>query len=188
MKLVCLGDSLTEGYGLPKGTGWCELLNEEVDFEVINSGISGDTTNGMLSRFFPMVLSHKPSHVVIMGGTNDIHLKHSQDAIVSNVLTMFRQARHFGVQGIIGIPTPLYLTAQYLETELFRSPQEMTKEIKTLQKNLQQLSIEKQIPLIDFSFGMTAQLFLEDGVHPNEDGHRLMKENAKRALFDLLSF
>ena len=69
-----MGDSLTEGYGIPQHTRWSNLLANETGLPIINSGISGDTTAGMLARFKPMVLDHQPSHVIIMGGTNDIYM------------------------------------------------------------------------------------------------------------------
>ncbi|MFT6707865.1 MAG: acyl-CoA thioesterase-1, partial [Flavobacteriales bacterium] len=50
-KLVTLGDSLTEGYNIDKLKRWTKLLHQKHNLEIINSGISGDTTTGMLSRF-----------------------------------------------------------------------------------------------------------------------------------------
>ncbi|MHA1719447.1 MAG: GDSL-type esterase/lipase family protein, partial [Promethearchaeota archaeon] len=85
-KLVCLGDSLTEGYDIDLNQRWSDLLKENFNFEIINSGISGDTTSGMLARFHQMVVIHKPSHVIIMGGTNDLSMNLGDEAILCNIL------------------------------------------------------------------------------------------------------
>lgn len=185
-KIVCMGDSLTEGYGLDPAQRWTNLLQEDIGIECINSGISGDTTAGMLARFYPMVIAHQPTHVILFGGTNDVSLKLSQETILSNIITMARQARHNQIKPIIAIPTPFFIIGQYLESEIFLEPQSFYKQIILLQENLQQLALEKGIPVIDFSFGMKANFFMEDGVHPNETGHRLMKEIAKNALANLI--
>lgn len=68
MKIVCIGDSLTEGYQMDLSKRWTDVLQEKLDIEIINSGICGDTTGGMLARFKEMVIDHKPTHVIIMGG------------------------------------------------------------------------------------------------------------------------
>src|ERR1043166_9173713 len=49
------GDSLTAGYGVPHGAGYPELLQKILDnrgyrYQVVNQGISGDTTSGGLGR------------------------------------------------------------------------------------------------------------------------------------------
>lgn len=64
-KIVCIGDSLTEGYGLDKNMAWPALLQNRLNITVVNSGISGDTTSGMLARFYPDVIQHRPTHVII---------------------------------------------------------------------------------------------------------------------------
>jgi len=70
--MVCLGDSLTEGTEVPTGHAWPALVANALNLDVINCGIGGDTTQGMLSRFYPEVVVTKPAFVFIMGGTNDL--------------------------------------------------------------------------------------------------------------------
>ncbi|TVP96747.1 MAG: hypothetical protein EA338_10565, partial [Roseinatronobacter sp.] len=55
IRLVALGDSLTQGYGLPTDEGFVPQLQAWLDaqgvaVEVINAGVSGDTTAGGLAR------------------------------------------------------------------------------------------------------------------------------------------
>lgn len=51
MKIVCLGDSLTYGYGVPRKDGWVSLAAQATGHTLVNKGVSGDTTGGMLARF-----------------------------------------------------------------------------------------------------------------------------------------
>ena len=48
MKLICIGDSLTFGYGVRPSQRWTRLCAQETGGEIVNEGISGDTTGGML--------------------------------------------------------------------------------------------------------------------------------------------
>ena len=70
--LICIGDSLTEGADIPAGHSWPELVGNALNMDVINGGIGGDTTTGMLARFHPEVVARKPALVFILGGTNDL--------------------------------------------------------------------------------------------------------------------
>ena len=74
--IVVLGDSLSAEYGLPRDTGWVNLLRqrlakERFDYSVANSSISGDTTSGGRARL-PAVLERlKPAVVIVELGAND---------------------------------------------------------------------------------------------------------------------
>ena len=50
MKLICLGDSLTFGYGVRVSQRWTHLCAQDTGWKIVNEGVSGDTTGGMLAR------------------------------------------------------------------------------------------------------------------------------------------
>jgi len=177
-KLVCMGDSLTEAYLVDDSVGWCSLLSKELGIEVINSGISGDTTGGMLARFQTMVLDHKPSHVIIMGGTNDLSFNLSNQLIFSNIYAMTRLAKYNGIEPIIGIPVPVYFNGNDDTDGFYLGLKSLSERMVILQNEMRQMVIEDNFLMIDFAAGMTENLFLEDKVHPNEAGHKQMMENA----------
>lgn len=179
MKLACLGDSLTAGFGVPQGTEWCSLLALELGIEIINRGISGDTTAGMLARLDTDVIVHKPSHLIIMGGTNDLSFDLTDGQIISNILAMTRRAKQSEIVAIIGIPTPFHHEMNPFIDDLFLNGQAFSQRIEGFQQKLKAFAKEDGLPIIDFAEGMVASLFLEDGVHPNAEGHRRMMENAK---------
>ena len=59
MKILCLGDSLTYGMGVLHKERWSSLVAEQTGYTVVNRGISGDTTGGMLARFERDVLRQR---------------------------------------------------------------------------------------------------------------------------------
>jgi len=74
-KLLILGDSLTAGYGLSKTDSFPHQLEVALkksgrDVEVINAGVSGDTTAGGLSRL-DWILKDAPDAVIVELGAND---------------------------------------------------------------------------------------------------------------------
>lgn len=185
-KIVCHGDSLTEGYDINLAVRWSNLLSEATGIEIINSGISGDTTGGMLARFGRMVLDHQPTHVTIMGGTNDLNLNIADEIILGNMLAMTRYARLHNVQAIIGIPTAIFPEGIPFNAEsVFIGPDPFSKRVESFQDKLKRFVKEEDLPSIDFS-DLPQELFLVDGVHPSEEGQVVMMEKAKAVLEKLL--
>ncbi|MGL6210968.1 MAG: arylesterase [Paracoccaceae bacterium] len=74
--LLALGDSLTQGYGLPQEDGFVPqlqgwLVAKGADVEVVNAGVSGDTTAGGLSRLDWSLTPEVDAMIVNLGG-NDL--------------------------------------------------------------------------------------------------------------------
>ncbi len=75
MRILALGDSLTAGFGLPHGQSFTEQLEKALaadglDVEIINAGVSGDTTAGGLARL-EWALASDPRAVIVCLGAND---------------------------------------------------------------------------------------------------------------------
>ena len=75
LTLVALGDSLTQGYGLPQGEGLVPQLQawldaSGADVRVVNAGVSGDTTAGGRARL-DWALADRPQAVIVALGGND---------------------------------------------------------------------------------------------------------------------
>src|SRR3954470_15238974 len=76
MKILALGSSLTQGYGLPPGTEFtvqlqAALKKAGIDAVVTNAGVSGDTSAGGLSRL-DWSLADRPDAVILELGSNDM--------------------------------------------------------------------------------------------------------------------
>lgn len=78
MKILCLGDSFTQGYLVDKN--YTDYLKDE-GHEILNLGINGDRTSGMLERFKPK----KCDIQIIFGGTNDTFDRVSPEQIFTNI-------------------------------------------------------------------------------------------------------
>jgi len=72
-KILVWGDSLSAAYRIPIGKGWVNLLQQNLgdDFQISNGSISGETTQGGLSRIASALETHKPDLVILELGAND---------------------------------------------------------------------------------------------------------------------
>lgn len=75
LKILALGDSLTAGYGLAEADGFCPQLEKALkaaghDVQVIDGGVSGDTTADGLARL-DWTLADNPDVVIVELGAND---------------------------------------------------------------------------------------------------------------------
>ena len=81
--IVMLGDSITEG------GDWENLLPNAT---ILNHGIGGDTTAGVLRRLRSVVTA-RPAAVMLLIGTNDIGIGVPEDAIVANSIAIVQRLR-----------------------------------------------------------------------------------------------
>ncbi len=181
-RLMCLGDSLTEGYDIDPRDCWVNLLREREGWDVTNAGISGDMTAGMLARL-PLALEKKEyTHVFIMGGTNDVEFGLSPNIVISNIKAAIRQLRHHGIHCAVGIPMPFddkktNLTHfEYVSggTEYSKKIDEYCDELRSFLEDDETAFVDFREFFKDVNGRVRSQLFLADGVHPNRDGHELV--------------
>jgi len=107
LRIVCLGDSITYGFPWGPEASWVSMLARVIDGEVINKGINGNTTWDMVNRFDRAVLKYNPTHVIIMGGINDVICGESFDRIAFNLQAMVDKALDAGIKVILGLPTAI---------------------------------------------------------------------------------
>ncbi len=82
--IALVGDSITEGFRSS------ELLPE---YYILNRGIGGDTTEGVLSRMSESIFDTKASKVFLMIGTNDLGNGKKPDEIIKNITEIIRQTQ-----------------------------------------------------------------------------------------------
>ena len=98
-KLLIFGDSISAGYGIKESENWVDLLtnklneNSKINYILINSSVSGDTTSGGASRIKKTLEVHSPDYVLIELGGNDAlrgypitNIQENLERIVSKVL------------------------------------------------------------------------------------------------------
>jgi lysophospholipase L1-like esterase len=193
--IVCHGDSLTEGADVDKNDSWPALVEKDLNLRIVNSGISGDTTGGLLSRFYHDVIPHRPGIVIIMAGTNDLWWDLSINVILANIFSMACQAQHHGIVPLIGLPLPVNPDAarKHNMLEPIGGFNKCVAKLAELVKALRDTADKSEIACMNFYrafFDQQGKLlenfFFEDGLHPNKDGHRRMAEIAIRFLGALI--
>ncbi len=180
--ILFLGDSLTAGLGVEEAQAYPALIQEKIravnlPYEVINAGISGDTTAGGLARL-DWVLQRKIDVLVLALGANDglrglpmTQTKANLQAIIDRV-----KAKNPGVKIVIaGMQIPPNMGAEY--TEKFREV-------------FVDLARENHAALIPFlleGVGGHDDLNQADHIHPTVAGHKIVAENVWRVLEPLLT-
>jgi acyl-CoA thioesterase-1 len=100
--ILCFGDSLTAGFQSPTSehptgqeTPYGRFLQEWLgpSVEIRISGICGELTGEMVMRFRRDVIQHRPSHLVLLGGTNDLGWNAQPADIMRNLVKMYELAR-----------------------------------------------------------------------------------------------
>lgn len=186
MKIVCLGDSLTYGYGVPRKDCWVSLAAEATGHTLVNRGINGDTTGGMLARFGRDVLGEQPDRVLLMGGANDIIFGGSDAPARLNLTAMANQAVANRIRPMIGLPTPVYaegIPEPWLSVTDYQSLLPIFSAYRDWLVRFAGIfgfkTVDFTVPGLLPPEGYTHYL---DGLHPDKDGHRLMAEAVIDAL------
>jgi len=201
--IVCFGDSLTAGFqsptadnpqGLetPYGRFLQELIGPSVCVSV--SGICGELTGEMAMRFRSAVLMHYPTHVVILGGTNDLGWNAAPADIMRNLLKMYELAVAAGVK-----PVPVTVPSIRVGDDL-RSEEGRRWFAEHLQRRCElnglilRYAASKQLAALDL-FTATAEpetqqlaaQYSNDGLHLTTAGYRLFAERLYQEVFVAVS-
>jgi lysophospholipase L1-like esterase len=189
MKIIFLGDSLTGGIPANEGKTWVDLVAKmNPENECINKGIMGDTTSGMLSRFYRDTIEESGRCVVIMGGLNDLFLGVDVGSVKSNLMALAHQAYFYAVKPIVcmpPIPIPQMIKNEWLG---FADYQKVANECRGLRRWLPSFSKTFGIFMVDFEEGFEIlgkedkETYFVDGIHPNEKGNELMANWISKSL------
>ena len=178
MTIVCIGDSLTSGYGVPPGQGWVERCNVASADLWINAGIPGDTSGGVLTRPYRDAISMRSDYVVLMSGYNDILLTGSFEAAKPNIMAAMQHCIAAGVRPVLGIPPPSRPKPDnpwhdlIEEDRFYRQSEAFCDWLHRLAKSFGYHTADFRAR---FPAGDSA-LFQADGIHPSAAGHRRMAE------------
>jgi acyl-CoA thioesterase I len=157
--VIAFGDSLTAGYGAGAGEDYPSNLAKLIGREVINAGVSGDTTDSALARVDADVLQRSPRIVIVGLGGNDFLRGASIASTEANLRTIVKQIQQSGAMVVLlGFNFPS-LTASY-------------------GKMYQRVASDEKCLLIpDLLDGIIGNPSLKsDEIHPNARGYALMAE------------
>lgn len=179
-KIVVFGDSLSAAYRIPQERGWVTLLaqriaEQDINYTVINASISGETTDGGLSRLPSTLATHKPDIIILELGGNDGLRGLPIANIKKNLEEMVRLSQESGALVVLaGIQIPPNYGPRY--TGPFIS-------------QFEEIASALKLPFIPFLIDGIAQnpeLMQDDGIHPIADAQEMVLDNVWPVLQPLL--
>lgn len=192
MELLCVGDSLTFGYGVVPGQRWTSLAAQMSGWRVVNRGVCGDTTGGMLVRLREeLKTGPAPDAVLLLGGANDIFFSGSDTTARANMGAMLHQLLAAGIPPLAGIPTPIVperCPAAWAEVADFAAASAC---LEAYADWLRRFCRAFGLRCVDFrrdfldETGQADAGLLPDGLHPGPEGCRRMAERLSGVLREL---
>ena len=165
INILVWGDSLSAAYGIPAENGWVNLLKKKLGKKasITNASISGETTQGGLTRLPAALNTYKPDMLLLELGANDGLRGIRTDVMEKNLEEMIRLAKQ---QDIVVVLLGIKIPSNYGSTYTNR----FEKVFADLAKKYQ-LGFE---PFILEGIALNNELMQADGLHPNSKAQPLL--------------
>ncbi|TDQ84313.1 acyl-CoA thioesterase-1 [Dongia mobilis] len=179
VRILAFGDSLTAGYGLPQEDGFVPQLQQALDkmgrrAQVINGGVSGDTTAGGVARL-DWMLADRPDIVILELGANDALRGLPPEEARRNLETIIQRIKDTGAEILLaGMLAPRNMGEDYADAFDAIYPD---------------LAAAHQLELYPFFLEGVAtrpELNQGDGIHPTREGVAVIVEGIMPQLARLL--
>lgn len=167
--VLALGDSLTYGYGASPAESYPAQLQKLTGWEIINGGISGDTSAQALSRL-PALLQRKPKLVLISIGGNDFLRKLPEAETRNNIAETIESVQKENIPAVlVGVP---HLSVGALFGHLSDHPL------------YQELAEQYKIPLFEGAWSeiLSDEKLKSDQIHANAAGYKVFAEKLEKFL------
>ena len=175
-RIIFLGDSLTAGLGLDLDRSFPALIQERLDregykYEVVNAGVSGDTSAGGLRRLEWAMSDGTPKVLIVALGGNDGLRGLPPEQLEKNLAAIIEQGQSRGLTVILaGMEAPPNFGADY------------TSRFRTVYPTLARRYSVKLIPFLLQGVAGDPALNQNDGIHPNERGAHAIADMVWRTL------
>ncbi|GAC1695969.1 MAG: arylesterase [Gemmatimonadaceae bacterium] len=175
--MLCVGTSLTAGLGLDPDSAFPAIIQRKLDaagaaVDVVNAGVSGETSAGALRRI-DWLLRRPADFIVIETGANDGLRAQDVDSTrrtIRAILSEARGRRPDATLFLAQMQAPPNLGARYTARFAAMFP-ELARESGAI-----------LVPFLLEGVAGRAELNQADGVHPNEEGERIVAENVWRVV------
>jgi len=180
--IVFFGNSLTAAYGLDDPSkGFAGLIQKRIDslglnYKVVNAGVSGETTSGGNSRIDWLLKQPLDIFVLELGGNDGLRgipvseTKKNLQEILDKVKAKYPDAKRV----LAGMQIPPNIGQKY------------AREFKEVYADLAKKNDVTLIPFLLEGVGGETKLNQADGIHPTEEGHKILAENVWVKIKDLL--
>jgi acyl-CoA thioesterase-1 len=178
--LLVLGDSLSAAYRLKPEEGWVALLQNRLveqgsDIKVVNASISGETTQGGLTRLPELLNRHQPNWIVLELGANDGLRATPIPRIEQNLRALIDQSQEAGAEPIIvGIKLPPNYGPRY------------TRRFFGLYESLAQEYELARVPFLLEDVALKPELMQSDGLHPTAEAQPIVLEQVWPTLSSVM--
>ena len=163
--VLAFGDSLTDGVGVAREDSYPSALSRLIGRQVINEGISGETTSEGVKRFEQVLDKHQPQLVILLEGGNDILRNHNLSVTKSNLSAMIEMAKKKSIDVVlIGVP----------EKDIFSDHADLYAELS----NEHDVVFEGEI----IAYLMKRPSFKSDPIHFNKKGYQKLAEDIQTLL------
>jgi len=192
-QIICLfGDSIIWGAWDPEKGGWGARLRNhfeinDFDIKLYNCGVSGDTTDDLLARFDVECVAREPRIIILAIGINDSQYINTKDnprtpikKFQNNFDALLEKAKkHTSTIVCLGL-------TKIDETRTMPCPWKPTRyytdeNIKTYNTKIKEVCKKSGVLFLDV-YDLLDSSDLEDGLHPNPQGHEKMFINVKEFL------
>ena len=174
--LLIYGDSISAGYGMEPDKQWAEnlklIFNEKnLNIEIVNRSVSGETTGGGLARIKPILEKLQPKYLLLELGGNDALRGYPPSRILNNLKAIIEIAKENEVK--------VFLMQIKILPNYGKRYQEQFESI------FPKVAKENDIILLPFmlnDIALDKALMLPDGIHPNEDAQPIIAEYVFKSL------
>jgi acyl-CoA thioesterase-1 len=169
--ILVMGDSLSAEYGLPRGSGWVNLLQQQLAKEgspwsVFNASISGETSSGGLARMGDLLKQKKPGLVLLELGANDALRGLPIAESENNLRKMIQMSKKSGAKVLLfGMQIPPNYGKRY------------TKQFRDLYSTLATQEVITLLPFFLSGVADKPELFQADRLHPNVEAQNILYKN-----------
>ncbi len=180
--IIFFGNSLTAGYGVEADEAFSALIQKRLDslgydYNVINAGVSGETTASGLSRV-EWVVKRQPVEIFVLelGGNDGLRGIEPQET-------------NKNLRAIIDKVREIHPEVEILLAGMMVPPNMGQAYASEFQKLYPKIAEEKNVNLIPFllkDVGGEADLNQPDGIHPTPEGHKIVAETVWNYLKEIL--
>ncbi len=195
-RICVFGDSITWGAVDPENGGWVAQLRRyfetnNYDISVYNQGVSGDNTDDLLARFEVECKAREPQIIIFAIGVNDSqYIKTKDNPRVSlekfqkNLVNLINQAKKFSDKiafiGLTAVEDKKLMPIPWSDEEKFYDNDNVAKYNSIIER----VSLEYNLPFLNL-LDLLEVKDLDDGLHPNTEGHKKMFLKVKDFLLSI---
>ncbi len=169
-KILLIGDSLSAGYSLEQAQAWVHLLQNKYrkdnrPITIVNTAISGQTTDHALLKIDAWLTTHQPSHVIIELGGNDGIRGFPVKLLQKNLSLLVKKSQQHGAKvALMEIQIPPNLGSRY--RQIFTgSYHKITKQTGAY-----------LMPYFMSDIAGDSSLMLNDNLHPNAKAQPIIRD------------